>query len=572
MAKLTLADITAGYGGVTTYNANNALIEAALENTLSRDGTSPNTMSANLDMNSNNIVNLADGVNAQDAVTKAQLDAVEAGTGDVGITGTPVDNQVAIWTSASTIEGQTDLTFVGNYLTIAGVAGVGGLALDSSDTGNSVKLISFSDGSNSSIGIEFEQGKDSKLQLYNGWTDPGGFTQVEIYAKDLTVLTGAQPTSADGYHSQLLWVNADYYSIGEIGFDTASNSNLYITNLVNSAEVIIKATNASAGEVEVGKFKFDQVALGNYLFDTDQTVGAGQDNYVLTYDDGTGFISLEAAAGGGGDVTKVGTPVDNQIGVWTGDGTIEGDANFTWDGSQLLLPGTGGAAAPTIGFGDANSGFYELSDNTLGVSLNGVGQFYWQPTTNIFTGNGSSSFYCRNISSSRTVPTIGPRRDTDTGIGQGAADELSLIAGGEEFIRLYEFGSSDNIQFKKPVDMEGNRIKDYALESDSQVVSANAFTITYSDGPTFQVDLEAATAAVTGTISGGPTSGTYGQITVKVEQDSTTAQTLTWAGGTMRWAGGSAHPVTTTVGGFTIYTFETWDAGATWYGSGADYA
>jgi len=38
---------------------------------------------------------------------------------------------------------------------------------------------------------------------------------------------------------------------------------------------------------------------------------------------------LEAA--GGGDVTKVGTPVDNQVGVWTGDGTIEGDAALTFD-------------------------------------------------------------------------------------------------------------------------------------------------------------------------------------------------------------------------------------------------
>lgn len=34
---------------------------------------------------------------------------------------------------------------------------------------------------------------------------------------------------------------------------------------------------------------------------------------------------------GGGDVNKVGTPANNQIGVWTGDGTIEGDSAFTFD-------------------------------------------------------------------------------------------------------------------------------------------------------------------------------------------------------------------------------------------------
>lgn len=48
----------------------------------------------------------------------------------------------------------------------------------------------------------------------------------------------------------------------------------------------------------------------------------------------------EVRGAGGGDVTKVGTPVDNQIGIWTGDGTIEGDANLTYDGTTVIL-GTG---------------------------------------------------------------------------------------------------------------------------------------------------------------------------------------------------------------------------------------
>lgn len=42
----------------TTINNNSAIIEAAMNNTLSRDGTSPNTMLNTLDMNSNPIINL----------------------------------------------------------------------------------------------------------------------------------------------------------------------------------------------------------------------------------------------------------------------------------------------------------------------------------------------------------------------------------------------------------------------------------------------------------------------------------------------------------------------------------
>jgi len=73
MAKLTLTDINGGYISVSAINANYALIEAALENTLSRDGTAPNTMSAGIDMNSSGrLVNLLDAVNNQEPVTLAQ--------------------------------------------------------------------------------------------------------------------------------------------------------------------------------------------------------------------------------------------------------------------------------------------------------------------------------------------------------------------------------------------------------------------------------------------------------------------------------------------------------------------
>lgn len=58
MAKLTLNDVTSGYASTTLVNANNTLTETALENTLSRDGTGPNQMEANLDMNGNNVLNI----------------------------------------------------------------------------------------------------------------------------------------------------------------------------------------------------------------------------------------------------------------------------------------------------------------------------------------------------------------------------------------------------------------------------------------------------------------------------------------------------------------------------------
>lgn len=58
MAKITLSDLTTDVGSAAVHNSNNDAISAAFENTLSRDGTLPNEMEANLDMNDNCILNV----------------------------------------------------------------------------------------------------------------------------------------------------------------------------------------------------------------------------------------------------------------------------------------------------------------------------------------------------------------------------------------------------------------------------------------------------------------------------------------------------------------------------------
>jgi hypothetical protein len=73
MAKLTLSTIGSRYGSIDALNANFDAIEAALENTLSLDGTAPNGMEVDLDMNSHKVINLADPTNNGDAVSKGWL-------------------------------------------------------------------------------------------------------------------------------------------------------------------------------------------------------------------------------------------------------------------------------------------------------------------------------------------------------------------------------------------------------------------------------------------------------------------------------------------------------------------
>lgn len=56
--KYTPTPLASSYGSVAAINTNLTAIATALEKTLSRDGTSPNSMSADLDMNGNDIHNV----------------------------------------------------------------------------------------------------------------------------------------------------------------------------------------------------------------------------------------------------------------------------------------------------------------------------------------------------------------------------------------------------------------------------------------------------------------------------------------------------------------------------------
>lgn len=98
MAKITLPSITSGFYSTTALNQAFTDIEAAIENTVSRDGTAPNNMSGDLDMNSNRITNLPEPVNLNE-VARLQ-DVVN------GIAGASTANLVS-FTPYSTIAATT---------------------------------------------------------------------------------------------------------------------------------------------------------------------------------------------------------------------------------------------------------------------------------------------------------------------------------------------------------------------------------------------------------------------------------------------------------------------------------
>lgn len=96
MAKLTLTQLASlTQSALATLNTNLDAIEAAIENTLSRDGTTPNTMEADLDMNSNQILNLPAAATNTEPVRKAEFDTLEARVDTVETDIGQIDTQIS---------------------------------------------------------------------------------------------------------------------------------------------------------------------------------------------------------------------------------------------------------------------------------------------------------------------------------------------------------------------------------------------------------------------------------------------------------------------------------------------
>jgi len=91
MAKTaTVNTITSGYASQTQLNENFFNINNALNNTLSRDGSLPNAMNADLDLNNNDLLNVkaiyVDGVNVLnvlDNVTVSTASPTGGNNGDI---------------------------------------------------------------------------------------------------------------------------------------------------------------------------------------------------------------------------------------------------------------------------------------------------------------------------------------------------------------------------------------------------------------------------------------------------------------------------------------------------------
>jgi len=260
--------------------------------------------------------------------------AVPAGSGDVSKVGTPVDNQVGVWTGDGTLEGTSGLTYDGNNLVISG------------DLGSALSKVT------------------------KGW-----FTDLEI-----TNMPTVGGTALKNYSD--------------------------LTDFV------------------------DQTAWRVFYSNTDGDVtelALGSDGTFLKSNGASSAPSF-ATPSGSGDVSKVGTPVDNQVGVWTGDGTIEGTSGLTYDGSNLQLIGDIGSTGTRITKGwftdlqvtnaiagsvtgnAATATALEDARTIGGVSFDGTGNITVETATGGFTVSGGNlALGTNDITMSGSIGVTGTR-------------------------------------------------------------------------------------------------------------------------------------------------------------------
>lgn len=119
------------------------------------------------------------------------------------------------------------------------------------------------------------------------------------------ILDGLSHPTSDGSAGQFLKTDGG----GNLSFATVTTdlSGDTTPQLGGNLDVVTHSiVSTSNRDITINPNGTGNVLIGNYEFDADQSVGAGQDDYVLTYDNSTGHISLEAAAaagatGGGSD-------------------------------------------------------------------------------------------------------------------------------------------------------------------------------------------------------------------------------------------------------------------------------
>ena len=157
---------------------------------------------------------------------------------------------------------------------------------------------------------------------------------------------------------------------------TSVTGSVFVTGGL-SASMTISASSffVPAGAVGTGDVSVSGTPANNYVsvWTNSSTIEGGAD---LTFNGSALSASAAVSASsfyadgeliGHGDVHTTGTPVNNQLAVWTNSDTLEGDADLTWDGTGLKVVNDPCSLGSDSGTGDIVTFGNAIEGNTFGA-------------------------------------------------------------------------------------------------------------------------------------------------------------------------------------------------------------
>ena len=294
---------------------------------------------------------------------------IDAATGDVSISGTPVANQVAIWTNATTITGETGLIYTAgrlelNKIEVKGVSPK--LSINASTSGDPI--------------LDFQDSGNTKAELfYDTVFDEEKFV-IRAYAVD-TVFERATDTPT-------LTIDGSNGSIKFNSYGSASphTGTLAKTLGVDASGNVIEFTAATGDVTKTGTIALNTIAVWNDNADqlrSDTTMSINTNHYISLLQKNSLDTDVSSYNVGGGNIANVtgqnntGFGQSNMQRVTTGSNNVA-FGNSTLDklttGSNNTTVGKTSLFSLTEGDGNTSVGHSSLDEVTTGDNNTAIGK------------------------------------------------------------------------------------------------------------------------------------------------------------------------------------------------------